>query len=1679
MKNWKSRSKRLKWSNTTTIKGAAEHNLKSLDVEIPHHTLTVVTGVSGSGKSSLVFDTLYREGERRYLESFSSYARQYLGKLTRPNVSHIDGLPPAIAVDQKRVVRNPRSTVGTLTELYDHLRLLFARLGKSKEKNKDKPQRRLFSFNTPYGACPACKGLGVRDRIHPDLLIENPAKTLRQGAMVITTPSGYIIYSQVTMDVLNRVCNAHGFSVDIPWKDLTQDQKQIVLYGSDIIKIPYGKHPLESRLKWSGITARPREEGYYKGILPVMENILKVSRNKNILRFARSLPCGGCGGTRLKPEALEVTFRDRHIAHWAAQTIDRLENRFRELDFSPAEAPVGEPLRQAILQRTQRLRKLGLGYLALDRESTTLSNGEAQRIRLSTQLGAGLRGILYTLDEPSIGLHHRDNRLLLDMLRELRDNGNTVVMVEHDEDAIRAADRLIDIGPAAGNLGGEILFNGPTAELLKEDAATVYPALEKSRTHAYLTGVETIAVPAVRRPVQLDRLTVRDAVHHNLKHIDVSFGLRVLNVVTGVSGAGKSTLVHDILANALKNRLHGANTQPGAHGSIEGIEHIDKVIEIDQAPIGRTPRSNPATYTKVFDHIRGLFADRPESKRRKWPQGRFSFNVKGGRCEDCEGAGVIRIGMHFLGDVDVRCGQCGGKRFNEDTLEILYNNKTIFDVLEMPIDEALPFFRDHPNIKRILQAMQDLGLGYIALGQAATTLSGGEAQRIKLAAELCKPATGKTLYILDEPTTGLHAADIHILLDSLNRLVEKGNTVILVEHHPDVIKTADWLIDLGPDGGENGGELVAAGTPEDAAQCQRSHTAALLREIFAGTSKKPPAAPLTAPPPKIKAEEPVRLNGVYTHNLKGIDVEIPVNKMTVITGVSGSGKSSLAFDTLFAEGQQRYLTRYSTYARRLLANTAGTARDMESCSGLLPTIAVSQAGMARNPRSTVGTMTEILDYYRLLFARAGARQDTSPGSREHQPLFAAMFSFNHHQGACPHCKGLGVVTVCDPAKLVTNPDRSLMDGALDGSKTGKFYGDPFGQYIAILKTAGEKAGIDYSRPWNQLQEDARCIAMYGAGQKQYDVTWRFKRKNRRGEHRFKTPWTGFANYVNEEYGRKHADKRGHAMLPLMTDQQCPACRGGRLKKEYLAVRFAGLNIAELCAKTVTGTLDFFHRLEQNPDSSKLTPQQLRVSRPLRQEILRRLGFLRDTGLDYLNLDRNSDSLSGGEAQRIRLAGQLGSGLTGVIYVLDEPTIGLHGRDTGRLLSVLRHLRDTGNTVVIVEHDADMIHAADYIIDLGPSGGKDGGSIIARGAPADIRANPASKTGKYLLKPDAIDIPGMRSRLNKGISITNAYANNLKNLDIEIPSGGIIAVTGVSGCGKSTLLFDVIAASDTQKKPSGCQTITGLQHFEKIITVDQTAVSTSPTSTPATYTGIFDFIRDRFAATPTARKRGYKKNRFSFNVKGGRCETCQGSGEIRTSMDFLSDVRTTCEDCKGSRYNKETLECLLNGKSIAAVLDMTISEALLFFKELPPFKKQDIITHTLHTMEETGLGYIQLGQPANTLSGGEAQRLKLTSHLATKKTNKIKKTGQNLFLLDEPTTGLHFEDVERLLKLFHHLADTGHTLLVIEHHRDIIKHADHIIDLGPEGGDNGGQIIATGTPADIAANKTSHTGCLIA
>ena len=946
------------------VRGAREHNLKDVSLDLPRDALIVFTGLSGSGKSSLAFDTIFAEGQRRYVESLSAYARQFLGQMDKPDVDFIDGLSPAVSIDQKAAGRNPRSTVGTITEVYDYLRLLYARVGKPHcpvcgrpiarqspqqivdrvleldqgirfqvlapvvrgrkgeygemlrelqikgysrarvdgviirldsigegapgdlpalkkyEKHnievvvdrldvKESARRRLtdsvetalnlsggvvvldfvdlpendphrermysehlacmyddlsfdeleprsFSFNSPWGACPDCTGLGTRMEVDPELVVSDPAKTLAEGA-IGPWSGGHV--SDYFLRLIEALGDAIGFSVDTPWERLPAAARTALLRGYD--------KQVHVRYK----NRYGRERSYYtnfEGAIPYIERrhseAESDSSRERYAGFMREVPCPTCNGARLKPVSLAVTVDGRSIAEYCALPIGELAKRLLELELSDRDQQIAGRILKEVNSRLGFLLDVGLDYLTLDRASATLAGGEAQRIRLATQIGSGLVGVLYVLDEPSIGLHQRDNHRLLETLIRLRDLGNTLIVVEHDEDTIRAADWVVDIGPRAGEHGGNIVVSGPLEQLLES---------KESLTGAYLTGRESIPMPEQRRKRSKSReVVVKGASEHNLRGVDVAFPLGCFIAVTGVSGSGKSTLVNDILYSALAKELHGTRIVPGKHIRVTGMQQLDKVVHVDQGPIGRTPRSNPATYTGVFDHVRRLFAQTTEAKVRGYQPGRFSFNVKGGRCEACAGDGTIKIEMQFLPDVYVPCEVCHGARYNTDTLQVHYKGKTISDVLNMPIEEAAEFFEAIPAIHRHLQTLVDVGLGYVRLGQPAPTLSGGEAQRVKLASELQRRSTGRTIYVLDEPTTGLHFDDIRKLLGVLGRLVDNGNTVIVIEHNLDVIKTADWVIDLGPEGGSRGGDVIATGTPEDVAQVEDSYTGQYLKKIL-------------------------------------------------------------------------------------------------------------------------------------------------------------------------------------------------------------------------------------------------------------------------------------------------------------------------------------------------------------------------------------------------------------------------------------------------------------------------------------------------------------------------------------------------------------------------------------------------------------------------------------------------------------------------------------------------------------------------------------------------------------------------------------------------------------------------------------------------------------------------------
>jgi excinuclease ABC subunit A len=1580
----------------------------------------------------------------------------------------------------------------------------------------------MFSFTNPIGACETCRGFGRTIEIDMNLVIPDRKKSIDEGAVKPWTTA---IAGELFRD-LKKFCRSTGIRTDIPFEEIPREDQDAIINGTPDF---YG---IRGFFDW------------------LDRKTYKMHVRVYLSRYRGYRPCERCGGTRLKTESLAYRIEGRHIGEVFSMPVRDAHDFLRGLSLTKRGKAVDLLLKE-LLQRLSYLNDVGLSYLTLDRQSRSLSGGEVERVNLTRALGSSLVNTLYVLDEPSIGLHPRDNERLIGILSRLKKNGNTVLVVEHEPEVMKRSDLILELGPGRGETGGELVFSRTYNEILKSD---------NSLTGLYLSGRKTIPTPAERRkPREGHALRIEGARANNLKKISLEIPLGLLVALTGVSGSGKSTLVENVILPGYKRHRREPVPEEPAFDAISGFEKITDLVLVDQSPAGRTPRANAATYTKAFDGIRRIFASTPMAGDRGYTPGTFSFNAEGGRCETCRGEGFEKVEMQFLSDVFITCPDCEGKRYKEEILEIEWNGKNIDDVLGMTVDEAMEFFRDHRDIREKLVALVAVGLGYLRLKQGANTLSGGEAQRLKLAKAVSQPrGKGGRLYIFDEPTTGLHFDDVRNLIETLQGIISEGNSVLVIEHNLDVIRSADWVIDLGPEGGDEGGEMVAAGTPEEISQVPASHTGAFLRKIFDEEAKRGErAAERPAAYKKTEAakrDESIRVEGAREHNLKNLSLSIPRQNLVVITGLSGSGKSTLAFDILFAEGQRRYLESLPAYAKQFIDTLERP--EIDRISGLPPTIAVEQKLSSGGARSTVSTITEIYHYLRLLYAktgtphcpecglaiaasteaeilrfilkqfngktvsllaplivdrkghykellgklekrgvehvridgRYGAPADFGPLARyaEHdidmevfrgevsaneragvakalhrcfiegkglarvragkmERLFnlrsscprcglsyalddPKLFSFNSRKGWCPACEGLGFKELFSPDSVVPDPSKSIEGEAIE-ILSGPLAGRTRQKVLAELS---DLLGTEVRRPFSRLSKKVQREILFGNG--------RFDGLIPRLERLF------------EQTGREAV--RSH-LATYRAEVPCPDCAGGRLKRESLSVRFRGKTIAELASLPVAHALAFFSAV-------KLSGREESIAKEIVAEIRNRLLALRALGLDYLALDRRADTLSGGEAQRIRIAAQLGSNLRGILYILDEPTIGLHPSDGKRLIGTLRTLRDRGASVIVVEHDEAMIRSADHIIDLGPGAGPAGGRLVASGTVAEIQRTRDSITGECLRNPPSMKrarrpVPAWNGR----IKIKGACEFNLKAIDVEIPLGALTCVTGVSGAGKSTLVKEILYKGLKRKlgqnagRPGKHKDITGWEKIGRIAEVDQSPIGRTPRSVPASYVGFLDDIRRIFSMLPESRVRGWAPGRFSFNVRGGRCERCAGQGRIKVEMSFLPDVYVECEECGGSRFNQETLAVRFKGKSIADILSMTASEAL------PCFEGFSQISRFLEIMIESGLGYLALGQASHTLSGGEAQRVKLATELGRAG------RGHTLYVLDEPTTGLHMADIANLMRVFDSLVANGHTLVVIEHNLEVISQADHIIDLGPGGGDEGGRITASGPPEALA------------
>jgi excinuclease ABC subunit A len=1865
------------------LKNVRVHNLKGVHLELEPGQLIAFTGVSGSGKSSLAFDTIYVEGQRRYVESLSTYARRHLGHFHKPDADLIEGLSPSIAIEQKTIGKNPRSTVGTLTGLYDFLRVLFARVstpycpvsqepvsaqsarqildeilllpegsklillapyasakkGEFKEEFSDllrkgftkirldgvivdlardlsldgsvshdidlvidrivlsfENEHRLtesvqagleqgkgllkilmldtkeerffsehaysktsglsygplepsdFSFNHPSGMCPSCQGLGTTQAFDLSKVLDEDL-SIAEDCCKVASSFSTIRYG----NIYSNLARIYRFDIHTPWKNLSQKAKDVFLYGT--------------QEKWTKMRFTHPEKGNswteyvcWKGVLSEAKERYAAAQSdlyrKKMEEYFHEAVCETCKGSRLKPYPSAARLMGKKIADISSMTLEEARLFFSSLSLPPEKKTIAEELVKEIISRLFFLEQVGLSYLSLDRTAPTLSGGEGQRVRLASQIGSGLIGSTYILDEPSIGLHPRDNHRLLQTLIRLKEKGNTVIVVEHDEETILAADSVVDVGPLAGKKGGKILVQGTIEDLLN---------CKESLTGGYLSGRLSIQVPKKRRKSEKGFLSIEGATHHNLKNVSLKIPLGLFVAITGVSGSGKSSLIIDTLYPVLSNALHGASLKVGSHKAVRGQDLIDKIIAIDQDPIGRTPRSNPATYVKLFDEIRDLFALLPESQAQGFDVGRFSFNVKEGCCPFCTGMGMVKIDMDFMEDEWVTCEHCEGKRFDEATLNIRFKDKSIHDVLEMTVLEASEFFSSLPKIKKKLDLLLQVGLDYIKLGQPSPTLSGGEAQRIKLAKELSRPSTGKTLYILDEPTTGLHFHDINHLMLVLHSLVEKGNTVVVIEHNMDLVKTADWVIDLGPEAGSKGGEIVGEGTPEKIAKMD-TPTGVAIKHIL---SKK-----IAAQRPSFLPSEPqdpyLVVQGAHQNNLQGVDARIPLGKITVCTGPSGSGKSSLAFETIYAEGQRRYTESMSHYARQFVKQMPKPKVDR--IEGLSAAIAIEQKSHAGNPRSTIGTMTEIYDYLRLIYCHLGTafcpetgeeirsiskeyviekamslplktklfvlsqvtlgKSETFEECRQrllkqgflrirlnktyfeleeeipfdkkkknelflvvdrivlgtesrgrigeaieqattlsknsvvlatedkdlyfnlaftvestgksYPPITPHTFSFNTEQGMCLECTGLGIQYGADLAQY-----KDLLELSAHElffllckdfiSKTS----------IRLFLTLLSKEGINPDTPLQDLSKKELSFLLQGDPSPSKESF----------------SWKGF-NEVLIQYTKTSFSSIRWVLSRLLEESPCHACNGSRLSPIARHVKIEGLSIADLCLKSIDETFLFLRKLKI-PLEKKLFLDEIF------SQTLSKLEFLRSIGLGYLSLERSAPTLSGGETQRIRLSRQLGSGLTGCLYVLDEPTIGLHPHDNHLLNQALQKLKELGNTLVLVEHDPLTIQMADYLLDFGPGAGKFGGHIIAEGPLEKILYNPDSLTGAYLSGRKKIPLPPTRKKPSGFIELSRVCLHNIKDLSVSIPRGVLCCFTGVSGSGKSTLVMDilkpaaekVISIKRKKQQPSPSW-IKGLEAFDKLIVLEQNPIGTTIRADISTYTDLLTPLRHLYASLPEAKARGLIAKHFSFNHKKGMCKACFGLGTKTVSLQFLPSIQVECDSCKGYRLNPLSLQVRFKEKNLGEVLQLSVLQAKEFFSSIPKVYK------ILEALCSVGLDYLTLGQEIATLSGGEGQRLRLSKELAKRS------TGKTLYLLDEPSVGLHSSDIARLVPILHSLTDKGNTILLIEHNLDLIASSDYLIDMGPGAGSKGGSIVFEGTPEDMTNCLSSKTAVFL-
>ncbi|MGI6524531.1 MAG: excinuclease ABC subunit UvrA [Bdellovibrionota bacterium] len=1782
-------------THSLKIINAHENNLKHLNLEIEHDTLTVVTGLSGSGKSSLAFDTVFAEGQRRFIETFSPYTRQFLDKIKKPDVDMLKNVRAAIAIQQRTKVTSSRSTVGSMTDIIDYLKILWANLakpyclecgieleGKSSadltellckwqklkpestfyictpflssdkkqfkkeverlitlgfsrcidvasadilhledlndlnlkangnnflllldrirpnnfsakqvqdsleqafgiahgtvviaeivqnyrpflrivnnkaQKNLDKSplethyfynhprctegevvlpnaQPSLFSYNHPNGSCAKCQGFGKILTVDPLKCVPDHNLTIEEGAVQCwSTPSTRRYYLK-----LLTFCKENGISTKVAWKDLAQHERDLIFDAKS-------KSYLGLRTWFKKV-----ERKSYKMHVRVF-----------LARYRTEMICPSCNGTRLRREALAYRINGVCISDLWSLSIEKLLIWLKNLHSTYLQTTSSDVLSRAgdsrylndvfegVISRVSLLSKLGLSYLTLDRQARTLSGGETQRVNLVTALGSHLTSTQFVLDEPSVGLHPHDTDRLLDSIRELQRRGNSVLLVEHDPDCIAAADNIIELGPEGGEKGGEVVYCGSASEWSSSIGELLH--FQKKITPFEKT------------------LKIKGASARNLKDIDLEIPLQAFVCISGVSGSGKSTLVQEVIKyeyEALQNGLPSFT-------KVEGFEGIDRLFLVDQSALTKAPRANIATYCKIWETIRSVLAATEDAQIRKLSKSAFSFNVDGGRCPACKGAGFVREDMQFLSDVYLPCESCLGKRFKEIVLEVQYKGKNVDDFLQMTVSTCKEFFKEDFAIWQTCEMLETLGLGHLSLGHPLSELSGGEAQRLKLIPFLQKTDQSHSLLIFDEPTTGLHNKDVSRLIELFYTLRDRGHSLLVVEHNLSLISAADWIIDLGPAAGEHGGEVVRVGTPLDFVQDEEppSLTAQHLRRFYndhnntdCNESHCKKSKALKKVKQKFEAPAFIGIRGAKEHNLQNIDIDIPLNKIVALCGVSGSGKSSIAKDILYAEGQRRYLDCLSPYARQFIKELKRP--DVSSISNILPTVCVYQHTFQPSRLSTIASMSEAYNYLRLLYAKTALQYCPDHPDRRISPLEAEDIA-REVMGYKDRIKVLAPVI-----KQKKGAHRGVLERAVAIDLNEVRVDNVFVKASSVVDDLSKTKPhtIEYvvgsfdpkKIPFEVIRECVTQALSLGNGTlivyDGKDTIYSTERTCpicKRGFFKADPEDLSFNSKrgVCPTCGGYGQDEHGNV---------CKSCNGARINSVAANLRLGEKNIHQACLLTPSKLKAFLSDFQFNAAATLIKENILR-------ELFAKLDALISLGLDYLTLDRDCSTLSSGELQRLRLATAMGSPLSGVLYIFDEPSAGLHPYDNRKVLKEMQRLKDNGNSVIVIEHDEESILTADHVIDVGPEAGRNGGKIVESLPLAQFIKSKKSITAAALRGEIVPECEVTADKKEKPVlTISNGNKNNIHDLNLTFPLESFVTIAGVSGAGKSSLVNGIVkevlengaSSADRSRFKYGDTVITLGSALERIVTVDQKPIGANPRSTPASYLGILNEIRRLFAKTIEAQARGWDASFFSYNTGKGRCKTCEGRGDIKLKMSFLADATIECEDCHGDRFSEEVKSVRFLERNIVDVLKMTLEEASVLFAN--HYK----INHILHTACEIGLGYLSLGQSSVTLSGGESQRLKLVSELSKRRKGRV------LYILDEPTTGLHRFDVGRLIKILRRLTAQGHSVLVIEHDRDFILGCDHLVELGLGSGESGGKVIFNGDPAEISQSKT--------